>query len=51
MMKVAVWADYTWCELEEIGEFAHMSDDFMIVDVPEEEEDVDEFLMKTKPQG
>ncbi len=51
-MKIAVWADMTWCESTDVEEYTtFMSDDYMEIDVPETVEDIDEFLMETRPQG
>jgi hypothetical protein len=53
MEKIAVWADYTWCfddeELEEMTKC--MSDDYMLIKVPESIEDIDQWLQETRPQG
>ncbi len=52
-MSIAVWADYSWIDLdeEEIEEYSHKSDDYMVLDVPDDVEDVDVWLAETKPQG
>ena len=32
----AVWADGTYCELDDVAEYSHMSDDYHIVHVPDD---------------
>ena len=57
--KIAVWPDGDWCEEEEIEDKTRLgsgyakSDDYTIVEVPEEidDDDVDAWLEGTKPQG
>ncbi len=56
-MKIKVWADYNWDILEEIEDledsgYSCMSDDSMEIDIGDMElDDVDAFLMETRPQG
>ena len=52
-MKIAVWADMTWCEETDVEEhLTFMSDDYMTIDIGEMLlEDVDDFLIETRPQG
>jgi len=30
-MEICVWADGTWCWLDEVNEMTHMSDDYVIL--------------------
>jgi hypothetical protein len=32
-VKVCIWSDGTWTELENLGEFNHMSDDYEIREI------------------
>ena len=50
-MKIAVWADYTWCEEDDIENYHWMSDDYMLLECPVELQYVDRWLVETKPQG
>ena len=43
-MKICVWPDYMWCEQEFLEEYQCFGDDFMVIDVPDEVEDIDEYL-------
>lgn len=49
-MKICVWPDYMWCEAEFIEELDAFGDDFMVIDIPDDVEDVDEYLDETRPQ-
>lgn len=39
MRKIYYWADGTWCDADEIGQFTHMSDDYRVVEVSWEDAD------------
>lgn len=43
-MKICVWPDYMWCEEEFLGEYECFGDDFMVINVPDDVEDIDEYL-------
>ncbi len=43
-MKIYVWPDYIWCEEEFLVEYECFGDDFMVIDVPDDVEDIDEYL-------
>ena len=32
--RIAIWPDYTWCDMEEIEDFSWKSDDYSVVSVP-----------------
>jgi hypothetical protein len=52
--KICVWPDYTWCYEEDLEEYSHLSDDFMLLEIPEEledDEEIDAWLERTRPQG
>ena len=36
MNKICVWADETWCWEEEVYSYNYMSDDYFLVEVPDE---------------
>lgn len=48
--KYAVWADNSLAPMGEIEEYGWMSDDYMVVDIPDDE-DPDEWVTKNNPQG
>lgn len=50
-MKICVWADYTWCEEQDVEQYNWKSDDYMILAVPDDVEDIDAWVEETKPQG
>lgn len=50
MVTVALWADYTWCYLDEIEDYPYLSDDFMLVEVPDGQE-VEDWIWNEQPQG
>lgn len=31
---VVYWVDGTWCDLDEVGQYTHLSDDFSYLDLP-----------------
>lgn len=35
-MRICLWSDGTWCEIDNIEEYSWMSDDYIKIDVPEE---------------
>ena len=52
--RICVWPDGTWCNINNVEEYAHMSDDYAIVRVPEEfirdddfEDDLQEVIKRT----
>lgn len=49
-MKICVWPDYMWCEYEYLEEFDAFGDDFMVIDIPDDTEDVDEYLDQKRMQ-
>ena len=49
-MKIYVWPDYMWCEEEFLGEYECFGDDFMVIDVPDDVEDIDEYLDNVRMQ-
>ena len=49
-MKICVWPDYMWCVEEQIEEFDAFGDDFMVIDIPDDTEDVDEYLDQKRMQ-
>lgn len=56
MQTIFVWPDYTWMDeddwrrSDESG-FDSKSDDYMVLDIPDEIEDIDAWLQENKPQG
>lgn len=34
-MKIAVWCDGTWCDVDDLAEYSFMSDDYHIAEVPD----------------
>lgn len=49
-MKIYVWPDYMWCEEEFIEDFKFASDDHIMIDVPDDIEDIDEYLDGMRPK-
>ncbi len=44
-MRICLWSDGTWCEIDNIEEYSWMSDDYMKIDVPEEYRDnIEEYI-------
>lgn len=35
-MKIAIWCDGTWCDVEDLDQYTWMSDDYAISEVPED---------------
>ena len=50
--RVYVWADYTWCEEEDIEDYSFKSDDHVLVEVPDEieDDDLEDWLKAQKVQ-
>ena len=45
-MKICIWADYTWCEWQDLEcMLSFMSDDFATIEVPDEVEDIEQFVV------
>lgn len=42
MNIICVWPDYTWCYLNEIGDYLWKSDDFEVVKINLTEEEIEE---------
>lgn len=36
-MKICMWSDGTWCQLEDLWEFDYMSDDYIVKEIDEKE--------------
>ena len=46
-VKVVVWPCGTWCELCDLSDYSHKSDDYAVVDVPATSDaSIDEFLLE-----
>ena len=45
MDRVCVWPDGTWYYFEELEEVPWKSDDFAVIEVPNDVEDIDEWLI------
>ena len=43
-MKICLWSDGMWCEFDDIEEYTWMSDDYEVMEVPDDE-DIDVWLM------
>ena len=50
--RVYVWADYTWCEEEDIEDYSFKSDDHVLVEVPDviEDDNLEDWLKAQKVQ-
>lgn len=48
MIHICYWSDGTWCYRHELEQMAHMSDDFVRADLPEDgdEDEIHEFVQK-----
>jgi len=46
MDRVCVWPDGTWYYFEELEEVPWKSDDFAVIEVPNDVEDIDEWLIQ-----
>ena len=55
MSKIAVWPDGSWCEEEDIEDSIRIgsgyakSDDYMVVEVPDDVEDIDTWVAENNP--
>lgn len=49
-VKVCIWADGSWCYLSEIDQYNWKSDDFQIVEVPENFSEEEIEIMAAHPQ-
>ena len=50
MTRIAIWADGTYCEEEDLEEYlSMMSDDFTMLEVPDNVDDIDEWLIDNTP--
>ena len=49
-MKICVWPDYMWCEEEFLEEYQCFGDDYMLIEVPDDIEDVDGYLDQKRMQ-
>lgn len=50
---IYVWPDYIWVEVSDYDEEGYRGhgDDFMLVNVPPDVQDIDTYLEETRPQG
>ena len=42
--KIYLWPDGEWCDEEDVGQYTWKSDDYELLDVPDDVEDIDEWL-------
>ena len=51
-VKICVWPDETWCFIGEIEQYSWMSDDYAIVNIPEEltDKDIEEIVKNVNSQ-
>lgn len=49
-MEIYVWPDGTWCLPYEIGEYLWKSDDYGVVLIDEDTEDIDKYIMEARDE-
>lgn len=45
MKMICLWPDGMWCNIENIDEYYWKSDDFILIEISDDIEDIDEYLL------